>query len=361
MRWQSTGGFDYYRAHYNSDRPQFLGAAPIHRFDLTQSTMAGYWQQTVTVLPSTDVSAGVRIQRTRIQAADAFDPNAPGANPLVCFPPFGCFGDQAGVPLDKSEVNRAFHLGAEHRFNPNLTVFGRVARSFRVPNVDERVGMVTSENGVPTTFDLRTQKSRDLETGVRVHLGALDVQSSIYDMRLTDEIHFRFGPNFEANNINLDPTRRYGSETMATYRLNDQVRLKGGFAYTRARFREGLFTGHDVPLVSRWTGNLGVSWDIWQKWLTFDGVVRYVGARRMDNDQLNIQPMIPASAVVDIRFGGEFDRYFWSFAVQNLFNANYFDYAIASPALLNCAEPTQHLQCLSAAGSFISAEGWLPS
>ena len=54
MRWQSTGGIDYYRAHYNSDRPQFLGAAPIHRFDLTQSTMAGYWQQTVTVVPSTD-------------------------------------------------------------------------------------------------------------------------------------------------------------------------------------------------------------------------------------------------------------------------------------------------------------------
>jgi iron complex outermembrane receptor protein len=283
------------------------------------------------VRPSTDVSAGVRYQRTRIQAADAFDPNAPGANPLVCFPPFGCFGDQAGIPLDKSEFNRAFHLGAEHRFNPNLAVFGRVARSFRVPNVDERVGVVTSENGVPTTFDLRTQKSRDLETGVRVHLGALDVQSSIYDMRLTDEIHFRFGPNFEANNINLDPTRRYGSETMATYRLNDQVRFKGGFAYTRAVFREGLFAGHDVPLVSRWTGNLGVSWDIWQKWLTFDGVVRYVGARRMDNDQLNIQPMIPANTVVDVRFGGEFDRYFWSLAVQNLFNANYFDYAIASP------------------------------
>ena len=331
MRWQSTGGIDYYRAHYNSDRPQFLGAAPIHRFDLTQSTMAGYWQQTVTVVPSTDVSAGARVQRTKIQAADAFDPNAPGANPLVCFPPFGCFGDQAGVPLNKSETNQAYHLGVEHRVNPNLTVFGRVARSFRVPNVDERVGMVTSENGAPTTFDLRTQKSRDLETGVRVHLGALDVQSSIYDMRLTDEIHFRFGPNFEANNINLDPTRRYGWETMGAYRLSDQVRFKGGFAYTRAVFREGLFSGHDVPLVSRWTGNVGVAWDIWQKWLTFDGVVRFVGARRMDNDQLNIQPMIPASTVVDIRFGGEYDRYFWSFAVQNLFNANYFDYAIASP------------------------------
>jgi iron complex outermembrane receptor protein len=206
-----------------------------------------------------------------------------------------------------------------------------MAQSFRVPNVDERVGMVTPENGVPTTFDLRTQKSHDLEAGVRLHLGPLDVQSSIYDMRLRNEIHFRFGPNFESNNINLDPTRRYGTETIATYRLSDKVRFKGGFAYTRSVFREGLFAGRDVPLVSRWTGNVGVSWDIWEKLLTFDGVVRYVGARRMDNDQLNIQPMIPANTVVDIRFGGEYDGYFWSFAVQNLFDANYFDYAIASP------------------------------
>ena len=42
---------------------------------------------------------------------------------------------------------------------------------------------------------------------------------------------------------------------MVRYRLNDHVRFKGGFAYTRAVFREGLFAGNDVPLVSRWTGN----------------------------------------------------------------------------------------------------------
>ena len=69
------------------------------------------------------------------------------------------------------------------------------------------------EIGVPTTFDLRTQKSRDVETGV-VSFRRARHSMSIYDMRLKDEIHFRFGPNFEANNINLDPTRRYGSETM---------------------------------------------------------------------------------------------------------------------------------------------------
>jgi len=328
---KAIGGFDYYRADYDSDRPMIMGGPPIHRFDLVQSSAAFYWQQTFSILPTTDISAGGRVQETRIKARDAFNDTAPGAIPLVCFPPFGCFGDQAGIPLDKKETNRAYHLGAEHRFNESFAVFGRMAQSFRVPNVDDRVGMVTALNGFPTTFDLRTQKSHDLEGGVRLRLGPVNVQWSMYDMRLTDEIHFRFGPNFEANNINLDPTRRYGHETIATYNVTDAFRLKGGLAFTRAKFRDGIFEGNDVPLVSKWTGSAGFSWDIWQRWLTLDTVLRYVGSRRMDNDQVNLQPLIPANTTVDVRIGGEIEKFFWSFAVQNLFDVQYFDYAIASP------------------------------
>lgn len=327
MPTKAIGGFDYYRADYDSDRPVALGVAPIHRYDLVQSSAAAYWQQTFSILPTTDISVGGRVQETRLRARDTFDANAPGA---VAFS-FGFPVDTQGIPLDRKEVNRAYHLGAEHRFNENFAVFGRMAQSFRVPNVDDRVGMVGALGGVPTTFDLRTQKSHDLEGGVRIHFGPLDVQWSMYDMRLTDEIHFRFGPNFETNNTNLDPTRRYGHETIASYRISESLRLKGGAAFTRAKFVEGVFAGNDVPLVSTWTGNVGLSWDIWQKWLTLDTVVRYVGQRRMDNDQTNLQPLIPAHTLVDVRIGGEIEKFFWSFAVQNLFDVDYFDYAIASP------------------------------
>jgi iron complex outermembrane receptor protein len=330
---KAIGGFDYYHAAYDSDRPQILGAEPIHRYDLKQSSAALYWQQTVSILPTTDVSFGGRVQATKIKARDAFNDAAPGAVPLVCFPPFGCFGDQAGIPFDKSETNRAYHLGAEHRFNESFSVFGRMAQSFRVPNVDDRVGTVTALSGIPTTFDLRTQKSHDLEGGVRLRFGGLNVQWSMYDMRLTDEIHFRFGPppTFDVTNTNLDPTRRYGHETIVSYAVSDSLRLKGGLAFTRAKFVDGIFEGNDVPLVSKWTGSAGFSWDIWQRYLTLDTVVRYIGQRRMDNDQTNLQPLIPAHTIVDLRIGGEIEKFFWSFAVQNLFDVEYFDYAVASP------------------------------
>jgi iron complex outermembrane recepter protein len=134
--------------------------------------------------------------------------------------------------------------------------------------------------------------------------------------------------------VNLDPTKRTGWENSASYQLTDDVRVHGGAAFTRAVFREGPFAGKDIPLVSRRSGNAGVSWNIWQKLLVLDVTARFWGARRMDNDQANIQPLIPANATVDAKIGGEYGRLFWSAAVQNVFDVNYFDYAIASATTL---------------------------
>ena len=36
------------------------------------------------------------------------------------------------------------------------------------------------------------------------------------------------------------------------------------------------------------------------------------------------------NATVDFKLSGEYDRYFWSVSVNNVFNALYYDYAIAS-------------------------------
>jgi iron complex outermembrane receptor protein len=311
-------GVDFYDSAYDSDRSQFRGAAPIHIYDLDQRTLAGYWQQTVALLPSTDLSFGARLQRNQIRARDTYDPTAPFAF------------DVQGEPLDKSETQHALHVGLEHRFNDTFAVFGRAARSFRLPNVDERVGM--SPFLVPTTFDLKTQTSQDVEGGIRVNHAGFRLQSSVYLMELENELHFSPAT---FTNTNLDPTRRTGWEALASYQLTETVRLRGGVAYTRAQFREGLFEGNDVPLVSRWTGSAGVAWDIWQKYVVLDVGARFIGERRMDNDQANVQPLIPAHALVDVRIGGQIDHFFWSLAVQNLFDVQYFDYAIASAFALN--------------------------
>ena len=318
MPTKVTTGVDVYASDIEAKRSQAVNDPPIHTYNLTQQSLGVYWQQTTSVLPTTDVSWGARMQQTRLSARDRYDATAPGS--------FGPF-DAAATPLDRTEVNHALNLGFEHRFSPEIAVFGHVARSFRTPNVDERIGV----NAFPVDFNLKTQTSQEIEGGGRGRLGMLEWQSSVYAMNLENEILFIPFPPIGAN-INLDPTRRMGVENSATLRINDALRLKGGVSYTRATFREGIYAGNDVPLVSKWTGNIGLSWDIYQKYAVFDAVLRYAGERRMDNDQANFQPTIPAHTTVDLRLGGAVQNFFWSVSVQNLFNVEYFDYAVASSA-----------------------------
>ena len=313
-------GIDYYDATFHQDRGAFKGLAPFHRYDLAQQTLAGYWQQSIGLLPTTDVSYGVRVQNTNLTARDRFDGTAPFA-----------FGTEA-LPLDSHETQYALHVGLEHRFNNVFTVFGRAARAFRTPDVDERVSSGPSFDpvtfaAIPGEFKLKTQTSHDIEGGFRIKSGAFQMQSSIYNMDLENEIHFNPVLFY---NVNLDPTRRYGSETSASLRVSDTVLLRGGVAYTRAVFREGEFEGKDVPLVSRYTASGGVTWNIWQNYLVFDATVRAWSERIMDNDQANTQRRIPADATVDLKLSGSYDRFFWSLSVNNLFDAQYYDYAIAS-------------------------------
>jgi iron complex outermembrane receptor protein len=314
-------GIDYYDATFHSNRSKFNGFPPIHVYDLSQQTLAGYWQQTIGLLPTTDFSYGARVQNTSLTARDRFDPTAPGA-----------FDTQAN-PLNSNETQYALHIGLEHRFNDVFSLFGRAARAFRTPTVDERVASGPAFdafppfNPIPGNFTLKTQTSQDIEGGFRIKAGMFQMQSSIYNMDLVNEIHFD-PVNFF--NYNLDPTRRYGSETGVSFSASDTVLLRGGVAYTRAIFREGPFAGNDIPLVSRYTANAGVTWNIWQKYLVADATVRTWSSRRMDNDQPNRQSLIPANATVDFKLSGEYDRFFWSLSVNNALNALYYDYAIAS-------------------------------
>ena len=282
-------GIDLYDTDYQSGRSKFKGDAPIHVYDGGQQTLAAYWQQTVSISPTTDVSAGGRIQQNKTTARDTFDPTAPNNGPGFVSPP--------GTPLDQSETNHAWHLGIEQKVIPGVIAFARAAQSFRVANIDERVG--ASPTFLPTDFDLRTQKSHDWEAGLRFRFGPFSLQSSYYHMELTDEIHFD-PVNFL--NTNLDPTRRQGVETIASFQVTREVRLRGNLTYTDAEFRAGPFAGNKVPMVSPWTGNAGVSWNILGPQLWIDAGVRYFSERYLDGNEINANAVykVPTTTLVDV-------------------------------------------------------------
>ncbi|MHC4051217.1 TonB-dependent receptor [Bradyrhizobium sp. 25ACV] len=320
MPSQLLAGIDYYDASFEQNRGAGQGLSPWHNYDLRQQTVAGYFQHTLGIAPTTDISYGARVQNVSLAARDNFDPAAP----------FN--GDIGALPLTSNETQYALHLGAEHRLNDQVSLFGRVARAFRTPDVDERLSSGPSFDpftfaAIPQTFQLKTQTSWDIEGGVRIKGGGLQLQSSVYLMDLTNEVHFNPVLFY---NTNLDPTRRYGSETSLSYRVNDALLLRSGVAYTSAVFREGIWAGNDVPLVSRYTASAGVTWNIWQNYVVLDATARFWSERRMDNDQAGTQKPIPANGTIDLKLSGQVERYFWSLSVNNMLNALYYDYAIAS-------------------------------
>jgi iron complex outermembrane receptor protein len=315
MSGKLLAGIDLYDATFGSDRSLNLGDPPYHRYDLGQLTAGGYFMETIGISPTTDFAFGGRVQENITTARDHFNMAAPG----------GIFATPQGLPLDQSETQYAAHIGFEHRLNDAFAVFGRAARSFRLPTVDERVGVAPF--GVPTNFALKTQTSHDIEGGIRANVGTLSVQSSVYEMQLENELFFS---PVTFTNVNLDPTERRGWENIATWQATETLRFKAGLAYTRSVFREGPFAGNDVPLVSRWTGSTGVSWSIYEKDLVFDATARFFGPKRMDNDSANLQVEIPGQTLVDLRLGGARDHFFWSISVQNAFNVHYFEYAASA-------------------------------
>ena len=313
-------GIDFYNTQYNSDRPTAPGLVPVHSYDIQQTTVGFYAMNTTAVRPDTDVSIGGRLQRNMVKAHDTYSPvNDPNA---------GFYSNNPEIPpFDQSEWQWAAHVGVEHRFNSVFAVFARAARAFRLGNADERVGAGSPFAFTVPNFDLKTQTSYDVEGGVRVNAGPFHLESSVYLMRLNNEIHFLPAVGVD---INLDPTQRIGWETSATYQINNAVRVRGGVTYTDATFREGPNAGNEIPLISLWSGYAGLSWDIVQKLLALDVTTRFFGPRRMDNDQINQQPLIPGEATVDVKFGGQYDHFFWSASVLNVLDKQYFDYAIAS-------------------------------
>jgi iron complex outermembrane receptor protein len=313
-------GIDFYNTQYNSDRPTAPGLVPVHNYDIQQTTLGFYAMNTTAVRPDTDVSIGARIQRNDVNARDAYSPvNDPNA---------GFYANNPQIPpFDQGEWQWAAHIGIEHRFNSVFAVFARAARAFRLGNADERVGAGSPFTFTVPTFDLRTQTSYDVEGGVRVNTGPFSLQSSVYLMRLNNEIHFLPAVGV---NINLDPTQRVGWETQALYQINNSLRARGGVTYLDATFRDGPLAGNEIPLISRWSGYAGFSWDILPKLLALDVTSRLFGPRRMDNDQINQQPLIPGEATIDVKLAGQYDRFFWSASVLNLLDKHYYDYAISS-------------------------------
>jgi len=315
-------GLDYYYANYNSDRKSGSSAVvPDDRYNAFQQSIAPYAQSTLALTPRTDLNFGLRFQHVNSVAGHSKRS--------------GTFTAQKQA-LDVNELQWAASLGLDHNLTDSLTVFGRTGRSIRIPTIDERIG----SDVTPTTFALNTQTSNDVEVGFRFANKRLSLHSSAWYMNIKNEIAFNSQAVAFGTNVNYDPTKRYGVENNAVYNFSDKLKVNGNLNLIQAKFKKGDFKGNNIPLVSSWTAGGGVLWKIFEDKLTLSGTVNWWDRRYLENDERNIFEKIPATAITDLKLGGQlnFKTYgnaTWSAQINNVFNESYYNYGIASATAAN--------------------------
>ncbi len=155
-------------------------------------------------------------------------------------------------------------------------------------------------------------------------------------MWIRNEIHLDARKDsFLGTNVNLHKTRRYGFENAIEYQLLKDFSINGNINYTRAQFQccdisNGLkLHGNDLPLVSKWTGNLYAKWKI-SEHTTMAVNTSFVGSRKFDNDQEEFHTKIPSYSTTDLKVRGSKEKFFWLFEINNLFDKEYYNYGVAS-------------------------------
>ena len=226
-------------------------------------------------------------------------------------------------PITRLEDRQqAWDLGLSQAVGQDLTIYGRVGRSFRLANADEF-------SFTSPLIPIRPQSSKDLELGTRWTYETGKVSIRAYRSELTDEIGYdpRF-PNtasfsgFGAN-INFDPTRRQGFEFELLHALTKTVDLRANAGLRKAVFRSGAYAGNDVPLTPRRTLAVLADWQVAPAH-RLSGGVNWVA--KQHPDFANACTM-PAYATADARYAYKFKNAEFSLGVANLMDRKFYSQA----------------------------------
>ena len=302
-------GIDLIYANYYSDRMQLDGRHYYTNFKMIDKTTAFYFNSNIKLNQQNKFSFGARYHGNWLKASNSVTTGA-------------YYG---GTYTDKSSENFsnpqfAYHFGYEYLLNKDNTISTKLGRSFRYPNLDERIGL----NNV--SFNLGPQKSHDFEISHKLNFKNLNVSTTFYYMRLRAEISTT--DNSFANR-NLAPTERYGIENSFQYTFSKKVSLENNFTLTQAKFRGGDRNGNGLPGVPAYVDSFQISYSPLDNLSTYFNFY-YQSNSKMINDFRNFQIAAKGYHTLNIGFTGKYNGFKASLALNNLQNKKYYNYAVGS-------------------------------
>lgn len=296
----ATVGLDLYYTDMNR-KTSSIGGPLTQEDDYRVGTYAAYGLEEVSLRPDLVLSLGGRFQL---------------ANYDITMKPVG--SSDSSRKYDDNQW--AANLGLAWSFMPGSKVYGRVARTFRYPTVEEYVTWGSFTNVQP-------EKIVNFEIGGEyTFLGTGRVSLAGYWMLMDDEI--AYNPATYTNE-NLDNTQHMGVEAGIQVPLfGPRFHFVGNFTYMQAKFTSGPWDGNRLPLVPDWKGGAGINGRIIDK---LNGSIMFnaVGERFNGNDKGNEYGKLPSYTTIDLHFDYTWCGFKLFFNVDNLFNAKYSTYGYA--------------------------------
>lgn len=232
--------------------------------------------------------------------------------------------DIAGTSSGLADRQRAWELGLNQPLNKEVSVYGRVGRSFRLANADE---FSFTSPGVT----LLPQRSTDVELGSRYASGAVKMEARLYRSALTNEIGFDpSAPNLfqPGANVNFDPTRRSGLELDGSYAYAANLNLRANAALRKSTFSSGPYADKDVPLAPNRTFAVHADWTPLAGHLVSGGL-NWVSSQHPDFAN---QCSIPAYTTADARYAYQWQNVEVSLGITNLFDHKFYAQAFRCAA-----------------------------
>jgi iron complex outermembrane recepter protein len=209
---------------------------------------------------------------------------------------------------DRRDRLFARELGISQALQPGWNLYGRVAQSYRLPNIDEN-------RATPSSLPLLPQFNRDREVGLKWAQGEHSAAWRWFSQKTRNEI--ALDPS-TYKNVNIAPARRRGVELEGRWQATRQLNISGTWQALQARYAQGPDAGRDMVLVAPHTATLRLNYQLDSRQSVDVGVQR-MSALRFDNDKNNTcANRIPASTMVDARYAVNWQTWDMALSVTNL-------------------------------------------
>jgi iron complex outermembrane receptor protein len=233
------------------------------------------------------------------------------------------------APLDETVTERenAYNAGLTYLYNAKSSVFVRANRSVRFPLTDEVVVSDFIGMAIRVNTDLKPQKGRHYEVGVRHYFTAnIRANLTLFRAEIKDEIFLNRFPSF--SNENHPETLHQGVEVGAKADLLKKVTIFGNYTFEKATFEKDPFKDNDIPAVPRHRANLGFRIYDMVPGLTFSADYNHVGSSYAISDQANQFEKLDSWGTTNARISYEWNSLRAFFGVNNITNEEYSEYAV---------------------------------